>query len=96
MGRRPELTFSQRRQTANKHLKSCSTSLIVIEMQIKTIPSRMAIIKNKNKTVSANENVEKLEPLSTAGGNVKWLGHFLKKLFLNYHITCNSTLRYIS
>ena len=42
---------------ANKHMKRCLTSLIIIEMQIKTmrhhfIPVRMAIIiKNKNKKI---------------------------------------------
>ena len=61
-------------QMANKHIKRCSTSLIIREMQIKTTrhhltPVRMAIIK-KSKTINAGEGMEKRERFCTVGGNV--------------------------
>ena len=62
-------------QTANKHMKRYSTSLIIREMQIKTIiryhltPVRMALIKSLQ-TVNAGEGVEKRERFCTVGGNV--------------------------
>ena len=61
-------------QMANKHMKRCSTSLIIREMQIKTtmrclfMPVRMAAIQSLQ-AINAGEGVEKREPSYTVGGN---------------------------
>ena len=79
-------------QTANGHVKWCSVSLIIRQIQIKTtmrytlIPVRMAIIK---KTINnkSGEGIEKREFSYIVSGNANWCScyekmvqRFLKKL----------------
>lgn len=70
-------TFPQRYTNAQKHMKRCSTSLVVTGTQIKTIarhhfiPARMATSK-KTDSVRAAQAGQQLEPLCTACGAAGW------------------------
>lgn len=65
-------------QMANKHMKRCSTSLNhqknanQNQMRYHSRLIRKAVIKNKQKITSVCRDMEKLEPLCTVVGTVKW------------------------
>ena len=99
--------FKEDTQVANKHMKRCSTFIIIKAMQIKSTigyhltPIRMPLIK-KSISNNAGKGVEKREHSCTVGGNVNWdscywrlYGNSLKTRNNTTIWASNPTLRHI-
>ena len=67
-------------QMDNRHIKRCSISLIIREMQIKTIVSHLleCLSSEKLQITNAGKDVEERELLCAVGRIVNWCIHYRK------------------
>ena len=94
MGRRRKRYFSKQDiQMAKRHKKTCLTSLIIREMQIKTITKYLLILVNWviiQKSTIKNRGCGKKESSYSVGGYLSWCNHHGKQSEVALKITKQS------
>ena len=99
MGKSSEQTFFQRRHTDGQHTQQKVLSISNLQgntNQNHNITSQLTewLLPKRQAITSIDEDVEKSEPLCTAGGNEEWYSHYGKRVWRfsnnkkqNHHMT---------